>query len=404
MKANVVIAISGGIAAYKIPSLIRLFKKAGHEVKTVVTKNSLNFVTETTLRTLSANAVYSDMFSRNEDMTEHISLSDWADVFVVAPASANIIGKYANAIADDCVSTTLLAFDKKVFLAPAMNTKMYNNQGVQRNLSTLVSQGVSLISPTCGELACGVEGKGRMAEPEDIFAIVESYLSEPPLLEGKTICVTAGPTYEQIDPVRFIGNNSSGKMGFAIAENLASKGAKVKLIAGPTHLKTEHSNIERIDVKSAEDMYNATVAAFEFADVAILSAAVADYTPKTTFSQKVKKADAALTIELQPTKDILAELGRRKTNKQILVGFALETNNEQANAESKLTKKNLDFIVLNSLNDKNACFGYDTNKVTIIDSNGNIEKTELKSKSEIAEDIVSKLISVIKNKENVSQS
>ncbi|MBO5838663.1 MAG: bifunctional phosphopantothenoylcysteine decarboxylase/phosphopantothenate--cysteine ligase CoaBC [Bacteroidales bacterium] len=400
MKANVVIAISGGIAAYKIPFLIRLFKKAGHEVKVVITKNALNFVTEATLQTLSDNLVYSDMFAGNKDMTEHISIADWADYYIVAPATANIIGKYANAIADDCISTTLLAFDKDVFLAPAMNTKMYANKGVQNNLQILASRGVNIISPNCGELACGANGDGRMAEPEEIFAFVSNHIAKSKILAGKTICVTAGPTYEQIDPVRFIGNNSSGKMGFAIAESLAAKGALVKLIAGPTHLNTKNCNIERIDVKSAEQMYNATVKEFEQADVAILSAAVADYTPKNVFSQKVKKADNVLNIELQPTKDILAQLGRMKTDKQTLVGFALETNNEENNAKQKLSKKNLDFIVLNSLNDKNACFGFDTNKVTIIDSNGNMTKTDLKSKSEIAEDVVSKLIDTIKEKES----
>lgn len=400
MKANVVIAISGGIAAYKIPFLIRLFRKAGHKVKVVVTKNALNFVTEATLQTLSDNLVYSDMFAGNKDMTEHISIADWADYYIVAPATANIIGKYANAIADDCISTTLLAFDKDVFLAPAMNTKMYANKGVQNNLQILASRGVNIISPNCGELACGANGDGRMAEPEEIFAFVNNHIAKSKILAGKTICVTAGPTYEQIDPVRFIGNNSSGKMGFAIAESLATKGASVKLIAGPTHLNTKNCNIERIDVKSAEQMYNATVKEFEQADVAILSAAVADYTPKNVFSQKVKKADNVLNIELQPTKDILAQLGRMKTDKQTLVGFALETNDEENNAKQKLSKKNLDFIVLNSLNDKNACFGFDTNKVTIIDSNGNMTKTDLKSKSEIAEDVVSKLIDTIKEKES----
>lgn len=400
MKANVVIAISGGIAAYKIPFLIRLFRKAGHKVKVVVTKNALNFVTEATLQTLSDNLVYSDMFAGNKDMTEHISIADWADYYIVAPATANIIGKYANAIADDCISTTLLAFDKDVFLAPAMNTKMYANKGVQNNLQILASRGVNIISPNCGELACGTNGDGRMAEPEEIFAFVNNHITKSKILAGKTICVTAGPTYEQIDPVRFIGNNSSGKMGFAIAESLAAKGASVKLIAGPTHLNTKNCNIERIDVKSAEQMYNATVKEFEQADVAILSAAVADYTPKNVFSQKVKKADNVLNIELQPTKDILAQLGRMKTDKQTLVGFALETNDEENNAKQKLSKKNLDFIVLNSLNDKNACFGFDTNKVTIIDSNGNMTKTDLKSKSEIAEDVVSKLIDTIKEKES----
>ena len=399
MKAKIAIAIGGGIAAYKIPNLVRLFVKSGCEVKVVTSKNALNFVTETTLRTVSCNGVYSEMFSNNGQTTEHISLSDWADVFVVAPATADVIGKYANAIADDCLTTTLLAFDKIVFVAPAMNTKMYNHKGVQDNLQTLLHRGVKLIEPDSGELACGASGKGRMAEPEQIFGEVERYFESSNLLCGKTVCVTAGPTYEQIDPVRFIGNNSSGKMGIAIAENLAAKGAKVLLICGPSNIKTNNPLIERTDVTSASQMYDAATAAFERSDAAILSAAVADYTPKNVFTQKVKKADAALTIELVPTKDILATLGKMKSHNQTLVGFALETDNEFDNAKAKLEKKNLDFIVLNSLKDKNACFGYDTNKVTMIDANGQAITTDLKSKAEIAEEIVSKLISVMQEKE-----
>lgn len=398
MKARVAVAISGGIAAYKVPLLIRLLRKNGYEVKVVVSRNALNFVTETTLQTLSSNPVYSDMFSGNKDMTQHISLSDWADFFIVAPATADIIGKYASAIAEDCVTTSLLAFDKDVFLAPAMNSKMYRHQGVQSNLQTLQSRGVHIISPTSGYLACGAEGEGRMAEAEDIFRIVEDHITKSEELAGKTVCVTAGPTYEQIDPVRFIGNYSSGRMGFAIAECLAKKGAKVKLIAGPTFLKTQHPMIERTDVKTAKQMYEATTAAFAEADAAILSAAVADYTPKNVADSKIKKKDTALNIELQPTDDILAELGRRKKANQLLIGFALETDNEQANAESKLKKKNLDFIVLNSLKDAGAGFGVETNKVTIIDSFGNIDKKDLKAKSEVAEDIVEKMISMMKAK------
>lgn len=278
MKAKIAIAIGGGIAAYKIPNLVRLFVKSGCEVKVVTSKNALNFVTETTLRTVSCNGVYSEMFSNNGQTTEHISLSDWADVFVVAPATADVIGKYANAIADDCLTTTLLAFDKTVFVAPAMNTKMYNHKGVQDNLQTLLHRGVKLIEPDSGELACGASGKGRMAEPEQIFREVERYFESSNLLRGKTVCVTAGPTYEQIDPVRFIGNNSSGKMGIAIAENLAAKGAKVLLICGPSNIKTNNPLIERTDVTSASQMYDAATAAFERSDAAILSAAVADYT------------------------------------------------------------------------------------------------------------------------------
>ncbi len=333
-------------------------------------------------------------------MTQHISISDWADCFIVAPATANIIGKYASGIADDCLSTALLAFEGEVFLAPAMNTKMYRSKAVQENLQTLIQRGVRVISPSSGELACGVEGEGRMPECEEIFQFVKSALSERHLLAGKTVCVTAGPTYEQIDSVRFIGNYSSGRMGFAIAEALAEYGANVRLIAGPTPLTSSHPLIERTDVKTAEQMYRATTEAFKTANAAVLSAAVADYTPKTVCDHKMKKADTPLTVELQPTKDILASLGQCKQPDQVLVGFALETNDEEANAKSKLTKKNLDFIVLNSLNDSGAGFGYDTNKVTILDKEGNKEAFELKSKKEVAKDIVKKLTLYIQAKES----
>lgn len=401
MKANVVVAISGGIAAYKIPILIRLLRKSGCEVKVVASKNALNFVTKTTLQTLSGNAVYCDMFAENGDMTRHISIADWADAFVVAPATADVIGKYACGIADDCLTTALLAFDGEVWLAPAMNTKMYRSQAVQENLGRLARRGVNIISPSSGELACGAVGEGRMAEAEEIFSVLENALSKPQPLTGKRVLVTAGPTYEQIDPVRFIGNYSSGKMGFAIAEALAAKGASVKLIAGPTYLKTVSPLIERVDVKSAKEMYEAATTAFETADAAVLSAAVADYRPKSVAESKMKKQTSDLVLELEPTEDILAELGKVKRPTQVLVGFALETNNEIENAKSKLERKNLDFIVLNSLNDKGAGFSYDTNKVTFLDRSGKAEAKELKPKSEVAEDIVQKLIEELESKQTL---
>ncbi len=393
MNLRVVVAISGGIAAYKVPFLIRMLKKAGCELKVVVTKNALEFVTIPTLQTLSQNPVYSDMFSQaNAQFTQHIALADWADVYIVAPATANVIGKYANGIADDCLSTTLLAFDKQVFFAPAMNTKMYHNRVVQDNIKRLQSLGVKMILPEKGELACGVVGDGRMAEPETIFQTVENFVNQTQIYKGKKVCITAGPTYEQIDAVRFIGNYSSGRMGFELAKVFAEKGAEVSLIAGPTQQTIEYSNVKRIDVKNAAQMYEATVECFEDCDIAILSAAVADYTPKSTFDTKLKKKTDNLVVELVPTKDILAELGRRKKENQVLVGFALETDNEFENAKEKLIRKNLDFIVLNSLKDAGAGFNVPTNKVTIIDAKGGIYNSELKSKYEVALDISEKIL------------
>ena len=395
MNLRVVVAVSGGIAAYKVPLLIRMLKKAGCEVKVVVTKNALEFVTIPTLQTLSQNPIYSDMFSEmNAQFTQHISLADWADIYVVAPATANVIGKYANGIADDCLTTTLLAFDKTVFFAPAMNTKMYHNKVVQDNINRLQYLGVKMILPEKGELACGVVGDGRMAEPETIFQTIESFLKEKQSFAGKKVCITAGPTYEQIDAVRFIGNYSSGRMGFELARVFAEKGAEVSLITGPTQQIIEHSNVTRYDVKNAAQMYDKTVECFENCDIAILSAAVADYTPKSTFNTKLKKKTDNLVVELVPTKDILAELGKRKKENQILVGFALETDNELENAKEKLLRKKLDCIVLNSLNDAGAGFNVPTNKVTILDAKGNIYNSDLKSKYEVALDISEKILNL----------
>ncbi|MDD4704077.1 MAG: bifunctional phosphopantothenoylcysteine decarboxylase/phosphopantothenate--cysteine ligase CoaBC [Bacteroidales bacterium] len=391
---NILIGISGGIAAYKTPFLIRELIKKGCQVKVVVTKNALEFVTLTTLKTLSQNDVYHDMFLHNEYSTEHISLTDWADCFVVAPATANIIGKYVNGIADCPLSTSLLAFNKDVFIAPAMNSKMFSNPILQKNIQTLKSIGISFISSTKGYLACGYEGEGRMEEPIEIVRFMEEFYSKKLELKGKTVLVTAGGTQEQIDAVRYIGNNSSGKMGFCIAEELANRGAKVILITGRTHLEVKNNNITLVNVISSHEMFIQTTKHFPKSDVAILSAAVSDYRPEQQAKNKIKKTQANLTITLTPTEDILATLGKTKKKNQILVGFALETDNELENAKKKLTKKNLDFIVLNSLNDKGAGFGTSTNKITIIDKNNKIEHFKLKSKEEVAVDIVNKLISL----------
>ena len=390
---KILIGISGGIAAYKTPLLIRQLIKRGCQVKIVATHNALEFVTLTTLRTLSQHNVYYDMFSNEgEYSTEHISLTDWADCFIIAPATANIIGKYANGIADDALSTSLLAFDKEIFLAPAMNTKMYNNSIVQENINKIAKRGVKIISPTQGNLACGYDGDGRMEEPEIIANIIEEFYSNNFPLENKTYLVTAGGTQEKIDAVRYIGNNSSGKMGYCIAEELASKGAKVILISGKTHLKTSNPNIKLINIVSAQEMFDETIKHFPQCNGAILSAAVADYKPAFIAPNKIKKTSQELSITLTPTCDILATLGKEKKENQILIGFALETDNEVENAKNKLKKKNLDFIVLNSLNDKGAGFEVSTNKITIIDKDEKVKNFELKSKEDVAKDIVNKLI------------
>lgn len=386
---NIAVCVSGGIAAYKSLSLIRLFKTHGCNVKTVATENALQFVTPLSLETLSQNPVYCDTFDRSTPYNVgHVALADWADAVVVAPATANIIGKYANGIADDALSTFLLAVSKPVFVAPAMNTVMYNQPAVQENIMRLEARGVRVIRPVKGQLACGSEGDGRMEEPEAIFNTVLNSLESFRHFASIKAVVTAGPTYEQIDPVRFIGNNSSGKMGFALAEVLAEHGAEVTLISGPTHLQTDNKNIHRIDVKSAAQMEAETVKAFADCNVAIMAAAVADFTPKNVENQKIKKTSDSLVLELVKTTDILAELGKMKKQGQTLVGFALETNNELENAVQKLKNKNADFIVLNSLKDEKAGFGYDTNKVTILGKSGVVFTSELKSKKDIARDIL----------------
>lgn len=396
---HIVIGITGGIAAYKSLSLIRLFKKAGAEVKVVATPHALEFVTPLTLQTLSQNSVYSDMFGTAEHVdVEHISLAEWADAVVVAPATANIIGKLANGIADDALSTMLLACTKPLFFAPAMNKNMLAHPAVQQNLQTLQQRGVTLVGPDAGFLACGTTGEGRMKEPEEIFTTVWNALTATQDLKGKRALVTAGPTYEPIDPVRFIGNHSSGLMGFALARTLARHGAQVTLVTGPTNCQVDNPMIERVDVRTAAQMLEACQKVAPTADIIIMSAAVADYTPETVAPEKIKKHDEKLVLPLKKTTDILATLGKQKTENQCIVGFALETEHEEANALTKLKNKNADLIVLNSLRNEGAGFQCQTNLVTILDRNGNKVQGELKDKTQVAEDIVAYVIDYMKNK------
>lgn len=397
MGKHIIVGISGGIAAYKAPMLVRLLVKAGAEVRCAVTDHALQFVTELSLETVSGNQVYTDLFDhRNPHTTEHISLKDWGDIMVVAPATANIIGKMACGIADDALSTLLLSFRKPIFVCPAMNTQMLESPAYRRNAEIIHNDGVMFIESECGELACGTVGNGRMAEPEEIVKQMVEAIERPCQHDyaGKRILITAGPTYEKIDSVRFIGNFSTGKMGFAIAEELANRGGEVILVAGPTHLTTSNANIQRIDILSAREMYAAATEYFPTCDAAILSAAVADFRPEHEADHKIKKQNDhdGMTISLVQNPDILASLGSMKQARQQLVGFALETDNELENAKKKLTKKNLDFIVLNSLHDKGAGFGHDTNKVTIIDREGTVTVGELKSKQAVAKDIADTLI------------
>lgn len=386
---NVLIGITGGIAAYKSCYLIRYFKKSGADVKVVISKNGLEFITETTLRTLSGNSVYSDTFgSSNEWSTEHISITDWADIFIVAPATANIIGKYANGIADDALSTALLAFNKQVIIAPAMNDKMYNNPAVQRNIKTLKKQGVYFVNPGYGDLACGYKATGRMAEPDEIFRESEPFINKSEDLKGKKILISASRTLEYIDPVRYISNFSSGKTGFRLAESSASNGAETVLVTGPTEEKCS-TMVRRLDVVTSEEMYNKMIKESKDADCIIMSAAVADYTVIKS-ETKIKKSNKNLSLELIKTKDILKELGRIKRNGQILVGFALETDNGIENAKKKLKEKNLDMIILNETSKENPAFGTDTNKITII-TKQKTEELPVMSKTDLSDIILDKI-------------
>ncbi len=391
---NILLGITAGIAAYKTASLVRLFIKAGAHVKVIMTPASKDFITPLTLSTLSKNPVISS-FTNEEDENDmwnnHVELGLWADFFLIAPATANTLSKMATGNSDNMLLATYLSAKCPVYFAPAMDLDMYKHESTKNSISTLESFGNIMIPATSGELASGLVGEGRMAEPEDILAFIENNIISGLPLYNKQVLITAGPTYEAIDPVRFIGNHSSGKMGFEIAKAAANLGAKVILITGPTHQKVDSSLIKVLPVTSAQQMYDTVHNHFQASDIAILSAAVADYRPKFVADKKIKKKDSSLTLELEKTKDILGSLGEIK-KEQILVGFALETNNELKNAIGKLKSKNLDLIVLNSLNDKGAGFGGATNKVTIIDKNENSTNYGLKSKADVAIDLMQEIL------------
>ncbi|MDR1896882.1 MAG: bifunctional phosphopantothenoylcysteine decarboxylase/phosphopantothenate--cysteine ligase CoaBC [Prevotellaceae bacterium] len=385
---HILLGITGGIAAYKSAILIRLLIKEGAEVRVVMTEAAKQFITPLTIATLSKNPILVEFFNpENGEWNSHVNLGLWADAYIIAPATANSIGKMASGIADNLLLTTYLSAKCPVFIAPSMDLDMYRHPANQNNLEILQSYGNSIIDAETGELASGLEGKGRMAEPERIIEYLNSYFDAPFL--GKHVLITAGPTYEKIDPVRFIGNYSSGKMGYAIAETLAQQGADVVLITGPTHLSVSHPNIRRVNVASANEMYEECIRLFPSCDIAVMCAAVADFTPENPEENKIKQK-TELTINLSKTKDIAAALGQMKQDR-ILVGFALETCDELDNAYAKLQSKNLDFIILNSLNDAGAGFGANTNKITIIDRNGTKTFFDLKPKKDVAKDIVTYL-------------
>jgi phosphopantothenoylcysteine decarboxylase/phosphopantothenate--cysteine ligase len=400
-EKKILLGITAGIAAYKTASLVRLFIKLGAEVKVIMTPASKNFITPLTLSTLSKNPVHSTFYSKedeNELWNNHVELGLWADYMLIAPATANTLSKMANGTCDNLLLATYLSSKCPVYFAPAMDLDMYQHPSSIESLNKLQSFDNILIPATSGELASGLIGEGRMAEPEDIVSFIEKDICSKLPLKGKKVLVTAGPTYEAIDPVRFIGNHSSGKMGFAIASAAANLGAEVYLISGPSNQQIKHSLVHRVDVVSAEEMYDASHMYFKDVDIAILSAAVADYKPKKSASQKIKKTDASLELLLTPTKDILASLGAIK-KQQYLVGFALETNNEIENAKGKLKRKNLDAIILNSLQDKGAGFAKDTNKITIIDKEFNEKAFKLKSKVAVAKDLMNEIVNRIKKQD-----
>lgn len=388
---KIILAISGGIAAYKTAVLVRLLIKAGAQVQVIMTPASCVFITPLTLATLSKRPVYTQFEKDFGEWTNHVELGLWADAMIVAPATANTLSKMANGLCDNLLLATYLSAKCPVFFAPAMDLDMFAHPSTTKNIELLKSYGNIEIASEYGELASGLIGQGRMAEPEHIVLQLETYFSKQSELKGKKVLVTAGPTYEPIDPVRFIGNHSTGKMGFDIAGEAARRGAQVYLVTGPTSLRATHSNIKTIRVTSALDMHKACHDLFKETDIVVGAAAVADYRPKEVATQKIKKNDEELTIVLEKNPDILASLGAEKTN-QFLVGFALETQNEIEYAKSKLKKKNLDLIVLNSLNDEGAGFGKPTNKVTFIDKNMRVFPQELKSKEAVAKDIVDQIV------------
>ncbi len=390
---HVILGVTGGIAAYKAAYLVRSLVKAGAEVKVIMTENAKKFVAPLTFSTLSGNPVYTEFFNpENGEWHSHVKLGLWADLFIIAPATANTIAKMAHGIADNLLTTTYLSARCQTLVVPAMDLDMYAHTATQENLETLRQRGVIVMDPASGQLASGLEGKGRMPEPDDILNFASNVLTRQQDLAGKKILITAGPTYENIDPVRFIGNYSTGKMGYAIADECASRGADVTVVSGPVSIEPNNKQVKVVNVRSASDMFNAAESLFESSDITVLSAAVADFTPVSKADSKIKREKDNLTLELRPTVDIAASLGKRKRSNQMLVGFALETDNEELNAKSKLERKNFDFIVLNSMRNPGTCFGSDNNQIKIIDRN-NIVSYPFKSKAEVAKDIVDKIAS-----------
>lgn len=393
---RIVLGITGSIAAYKACVLIRELIKAGAEVQAVMTPSAKEFITPLTISTLTHKPVISEFFDRRDgSWHSHVDIGLWADAMIIAPATASSIAKMANGVADNMLITTYLSMRAPVFVAPAMDVDMFSHTATQKNIKTLRSYGNIIIEPETGELASGLEGKGRMEEPAVIAKSLEAYFKSQNQLKGKRVLITAGPTYEKIDPVRFIGNYSSGKMGYALAEECAERGAEVELVSGPVSINLNRANIHITKVESAAQMYAAAVNTFPKTDIAILCAAVADFTPRETKDVKIKREKGDMAIQLVPTKDIAAELGRMKKESQFMVGFALETNDETNNAINKLKAKKLDFIVLNSLNDKGAGFSVDTNKITIISDTSKYEYS-LKPKREVAKDIIDKICELYK--------
>lgn len=394
---KILLGVTAGIAAYKTTYLVRLLIKSGAEVKVVMTPAAKDFVTPLTLSTLSKNPVLSTFFDQkneNEEWNNHVDLALWADLMLIAPLTANTLAKMAEGICDNLLMATYLSAKSTVYFAPAMDLDMYQHPSTKKNIDTLVERGHVFIPPAFGELASGLEGEGRMAEPEDIVSFIDENVAASLPLKGKKVMITAGPTYEAIDPVRFIGNHSTGKMGFCLAKVAANLGAEVVLISGPSSQQIDHANVHRLDVLSAHDMYQSAHQHFNDSDIAIFSAAVSDFRPKVVSSEKIKKGESGWSIDLEPTKDILASAGKIKKD-QFLVGFALETQNEIENAKIKIRKKNLDLIVLNSLRDAGAGFRSDTNKVTLIDNKEKVTSFELKSKEEVAEDIFNHILITI---------
>ena len=391
---NILLGITGGIAAYKTTFLVRILIKAGANVKVVLTESASSFVSPLTLATLSKNPALTAFVKQEGEVTDwnnHVDLGLWADIMIIAPATANTMSKMASGATDNLLLAVYLSAKCPVFFAPAMDLDMFKHPANKKSIDTLVSYGNIMIPATSGELASGLHGEGRMAEPEDIVAFVKKYLLEGLSLKDKKVMITAGPTYEAIDPVRFIGNHSTGQMGYELAKAAANLGAQVLLVSGPTNLSISHDLITRINVVSADEMYEVAHEHFEYCDIAIAAAAVADYRPKMVAEQKIKKNEKNLTLQLVKNKDILLSLGERKTN-QFLVGFALETENELENAKGKLKRKHLDAIVLNSLNDKGAGFASNTNKITFLDKNSQIKAFQLKTKADVAKDILNEII------------